>query len=382
MSSTSSTSMSSTSMNSTSTPSTVTVSKVKEAIARIIRGESLNEEEAAQAMGEVMSGQATPSQIAAFITALRLKGETVDEIAGAARTMRDNAHRIHPRVTPLVDTCGTGGDGAHTFNISTASALVVAGAGVAVAKHGNRAVSSAAGSADVLEALGVAVDLPPAAVERCIDEVGIGFLFAPVFHPAMRFAAGPRREIGIRTIFNFLGPLTNPAGAQLQVVGVYEPRWVEPLAYVLARLGVQGALVVHGEADGIDELSLSGPSLVARLHQGRVEMGRVAPEEVGLKRQAPSAIAGGDARENAQIIRQVLAGRKGPARDVVLLNSAAALLVAGKAGDLADGVRLAATSIDSGAALARLEHLIQFTRVAAERNSATTVTAGRQEVAG
>ncbi|MBE3577467.1 MAG: anthranilate phosphoribosyltransferase [Limnochordales bacterium] len=354
-----------------------------EAIASISRGESLSEEAAAQAMEEVMTGAATPAQIAAFITALRLKGETVDELAGAARSMRAAAHHIHPRVAPLVDTCGTGGDGARTFNISTAAALVVAGTGVAVAKHGNRAVSSAAGSADVLEALGVVVELPPSDVERCIEEVGIGFLFAPVFHPAMRFAAGPRREIGIRTIFNLLGPLTNPAQAQAQVVGVFAPCWVEPLAHVLSRLGVREALVVHGEADGIDELSLSGPSLVARLHHGRVEVGRITPEEVGLARRPLADIVGGDARENARIIRRVLGGEPGPARDVVLLNAGAALLVAGKAADLAEGIRLAAESIDSGAALARLEHLILFTRAARERHASTVRAANRtQEAAG
>lgn len=357
-------------------------SKVVEAIARISQGESLSEEAAAQAMEEVMTGEATPAQIAAFITALRLKGETVDEITGAARIMRSAAHRIHPQVTPLVDTCGTGGDGARTFNISTASALVVAGAGVAVAKHGNRAVSSAAGSADALEALGVVVDLPPADVERCIEEVGIGFLFAPVFHPAMRFAAGPRREIGIRTIFNLLGPLTNPAEAQAQVVGVYAPCWVEPLAHVLSRLGVREALVVHGEADGIDELSVSGPSLIAHLHHGKVEVSRITPEEVGLPRYSLTEIAGGDAQENAGIIRRVLAGEPGPAKDVVLFNAAAALLVAGRVTNFVEGIRLAAESIDSGAALARLEHLIRFTRAARERNGNKERAASRQQEVG
>lgn len=340
--------------------------RIKEAIGRLARGESLSEEEAAAAMGEVMEGSATPAQIAALITALRFKGETVEEITGAARAMRAAARLIRPRVDLVVDTCGTGGDGTHTFNISTATALVVAGAGVAVAKHGNRAVSSASGSADVLEALGVVVDLDPDAVARCIEEVGIGFLFAPVFHPAMRFAAGPRREIGIRTIFNILGPLTNPAGAQAQVVGVYDAGRVEPLARVLARLGVRRAFVVHGEADGVDELSVSGPSLVAFLEDGKIDVFRITPEEVGIARHPPEAVRGGDSTANAAIVRRVLSGEEGPARDVVLLNAAAALLVAGRAPDLKAGVALAAESIDSGAAQVKLEQLVAYTRAEAE----------------
>ncbi|MBE3582995.1 MAG: anthranilate phosphoribosyltransferase [Limnochordaceae bacterium] len=349
---------------------------IREAIAQVTSGQALTQEEAAAAMTDIMEGRATPAQVAAWITALRLRGETVPEIAGAAIAMRAAAHRITPRVARLVDTCGTGGDGAHTFNISTAAAIVVAGAGVPVAKHGNRAVSSQAGSADVLEALGVEVLLSPASVQQCIETIGIGFLFAQVFHPAMRFAAGPRREIGIRTIFNVLGPLTNPAAAPTQLVGVYSAELVQPVAEVLDRLGCERALVVHGLEDGVDEISLSGPTLAAFLDHHRVTIRTLTPQDLGLTAQPPQAVRGESAQENAQRIRRLLAGEKGPARDVVLLNAAGALWAAGVAGDLSQGVRLAAESIDSGAAARRLEEWVMFTRAAKQAELRQAAQAG------
>lgn len=329
---------------------TATVSiDITEAIRRAVAGEDLGIEEARSVMDLIMTGQATPAQIAAWITALRMKGEAVSEIAGCALSMRTHAHTIRPRAEVLVDTCGTGGDGAGTFNISTAAAFVVAGAGVAVAKHGNRSVSSRCGSADVLEALGIQADLEPELVTRCIDEVGIGFLFAPRFHRAMKHAVGPRREVGIRTIFNLLGPLTNPAGAGVQVLGVYDRNMTEPLAHVLRELGVRSAMVVHG-LDGLDELSLSAPTRVSRLQNGQVETFEVAPEDVGLRRCSLEELEGGDAAHNAAIIEAVLRGERGPRRDVVVLNAGAALTAAGAAPDLAAGIALAQESIDSGAA--------------------------------
>lgn len=337
---------------------------LREAIALLVEGKDLTQEQARQAMEHIMRGEATAAQIGAFITALRLKGETIDEITGCAEAMRAHADRIEPAVSTLVDTCGTGGDGAGTFNISTTAAFVVAGAGVPVAKHGNRSVSSKCGSADVLEALGVQVDLPPAAVRACIEEVGIGFLFAPRFHASMKHAAGPRRELGIRTIFNLLGPLTNPASAKAQVVGVYDRSLTEPLAHVLSRLGVGHAFVVHG-LDPMDEISIAGETQVSHLRDGRVETYLLHPEQVGLRTAPRASMRGGDAQENAHIVREILGGAKGPRRDVVLLNAGAALVCGGAAADLAEGVRLAAESIDSGAALAKLEALIAFTRGAA-----------------
>ena len=334
---------------------------IQEAIRKAVEGFHLTEDEAAAAMQVIMDGQATPAQIGAFITALRIKGETVDEITGCAKVMREKANRISPSRTPLVDTCGTGGDGANTFNISTASAFVAAAAGAAVAKHGNRSVSSRCGSADVLEALGVRIDLAPSAVQECIEHVGIGFLFAPIFHSSMRHAVGPRREIGIRSVFNVLGPLTNPASAQAQVVGVYDAALTEPLAHVLGRLSVREAYVVHGEPR-LDEISISGETQVSHLKDGKVTTFRIRPEDAGLKAWPPEAIAGGDAQQNAEIVRSVLRGKEGPQRDVVLLNAAAALLVAGLAPDLAEGVAKAAEAIDSGRAYEKLEALIDFTR--------------------
>lgn len=334
---------------------------IQEAIRKAVEGVHLTEDEAAAAMEAIMEGEATPAQIAAFITALRIKGETVDEIAGCARVMREKAAKITPRRTPLVDTCGTGGDGANTFNISTAAAFVAAAAGAAVAKHGNRSVSSRCGSADVLEALGVRIDLTPDAVRECIDQVGIGFLFAPLFHSGMRHAVGPRKEIGIRSVFNVLGPLTNPASAQAQVVGVYDAALTEPLARVLGRLSVREAYVVHGQPR-LDEISISGETQVSHLKDGEVHTFRIRPEDAGLKTWPAETIAGGDAQHNAAIIRSVLKGKEGPQRDVVLLNAAAALLVAGLAKDLMDGVARAAESIDRGRAYEKLEALIEFTR--------------------
>src|SRR5690625_971074 len=311
-------------------------------------------------MDEIMSGHATPSQIAAYITALRSKGETVDEIAGSAQVMRAKANQIRPQAKRLVDTCGTGGDGSRTFNISTAAAFVAAGAGATVAKHGGRSVSSQCGSADVLEHLGIRIDLTPQQVQQCIDDVGIGFLFAPLFHGAMKHAVNPRKEIGIRTIFNILGPLTNPAGAHVQVVGVYKPELTPVLAEVLGRLGVEMAYVVHG-LDRLDEISLSAPTQVSLLQDGAVTTSIISPEDLGVRSAAREALVGGDSAENAQIIQAILAGENGPPRDIVILNAAAALVVAGLAPDLKAGVAVASESIDSGRARAKLETLRDYT---------------------
>ena len=337
---------------------------IQEAIRKVVEKKDLTEAEAKAAMEQIMAGEATPAQIAAFITALRMKGETVDEISGCAQAMRERAVRISPRVDRLVDTCGTGGDGAKTFNISTAAAFVVAGGGVAVAKHGNRSVSSMCGSADVLEALGVRIDLEPEAVEACIEEVGIGFLFAPRFHASMRHAAGPRREVGIRTIFNLLGPLTNPASAKFQLLGVYDRSLTEPIARVLHRLGVEEAFVVHG-LDRLDEISITGETQISHLSRGEVNTFVLHPRDVGLAPAGPGEIAGGDAQRNAEIVRRVLSGEGGPRRDIVLLNAGAAFVAAGRARDLEEGVALAARVIDEKKALEKLEALIEFTRGAA-----------------
>jgi anthranilate phosphoribosyltransferase len=334
---------------------------IREAIDAIVNeGRSLSEQEASSVMGEIMSGEATPAQLGAFLVALRLKGETAEEIAGMARVMRAKALRVPFEGQPLLDTCGTGGDGMGTFNVSTAAAFVAAGAGAVVAKHGNRAMTSHCGSADVLEALGVKIDLPPEGVAHCLREVGIGFMFAPSFHPAMRFAAGPRREIGVRSVFNILGPLTNPAGARSQVLGVADAAIGEKMIQVLARLGCRHALVVHGE-DGLDEMSLSGPTLVYELEEGDIRSYRVMPEEVGLRQASGKAVKGGSPEENAAAMRAVFSGEQGALRDIVLLNSAAALVAADKAGSLTEGVTLAAQTIDSGAAGGKLNHFIKET---------------------
>jgi anthranilate phosphoribosyltransferase len=335
------------------------VTSVAGAIARVAGGGSLSEAEAELVMGIVMDGEATPAQISALVVGMRMKGETVDEIVGFARAMRERATVVRPSVTGYIDTCGTGGDGLHTFNISTTTAFVVAGAGVPVAKHGNRAVSSAAGSADVLEALGVDVSIGPADMARCVEECGVGFLFAQALHASMRHAGGPRREIGIRTVFNILGPLTNPAGATRQLLGVYDARLAPVMAEVAGRLGAERVLVVHGHP-GMDEVSASGASVISEFDAGvgRVRTFEVTPEQVGIARGTLADIAGGDAAENARIVRSVLGGEHGPRRDVVLMNAAAALLAAGKAADLAEGVSLARESIDSGRALSALDSLV------------------------
>ncbi|MGI9862194.1 anthranilate phosphoribosyltransferase [Moorella naiadis] len=332
---------------------------LKGQISKVVAGQHLSEAEAGEAMDIIMTGQATPAQIAAFITALRLKGETVDEITGFARSMRRHATSITTSHQVFVDTCGTGGDGRQTFNISTTAAFVVAGAGVAVAKHGNRSVSSRCGSADMLEALGIKVDLPAATVARCLDEVGMAFLFAPVFHGAMKYAAGPRREIGIRTAFNLLGPLTNPAGAPYQLVGVYDPALTETVAAVLGRLGSRQAYVVHG-SDGLDEITTTGPSKITCLDNGSIRTYTFEPADAGLPRATLADLVGGTAADNAAIARAVLNGARGPARDVVLINAAFALLAAGAAANLEQALTLATGSIDSGAAAAKLRAMIAW----------------------
>ena len=337
---------------------------IREAIAKLVERQNMTEQEAEAATGEIMRGEATPSQVAGFLVALRMKGETVEEVTGCARAMRAASVKVQTTRMPLVDTCGTGGDGAGTFNISTTVALVVAGCGVGVAKHGNRSVSSSCGSADLLEALGVKIDLGPEAVGKCIDEVGIGFLFAPRYHPAMKFAAPTRKEMGVRTIFNILGPLTNPASAPVQLVGAYAPSLTELLARALARLGSSRAMVVHG-AGGLDELSLSGPNRVTWLEQGRITTGIVDPGEVGLTISSNDSLKGGNAEENARATMDLLKGEKGPKRDVVLLNAAAVLVLAGVAADFAQGLAMAADSIDSVRALKALADLARFTQGAA-----------------
>jgi anthranilate phosphoribosyltransferase len=337
---------------------------IKTAITKVMNSESLSIEEAEEVMSQIMAGEATPAQIGSYLTALRMKGETVEEITGSVRAMRHSAVAVRPFTGPgeLVDTCGTGGDGAGTFNISTTAAFVVAGAGQKVAKHGNRSVSSKSGSADVLLALGVNLDLTPEQVAQAIDQVGLGFLFAPKLHPAMKHAIGPRRELGVRTIFNILGPLTNPAGAMSQVIGVYDGQLTEPLAKVLAELGSRGAFVVHGHG-GLDELTTTGPNRVSRLEHGQVVTDTLDPAELGFSKATPADLVGGTAEENAEITRNILSGREnGGRRDVVVLNAAAALVAAGKATDLSAGIRLANESIDSGAAQEVLDKFVAFTR--------------------
>ncbi len=328
---------------------------IQQAIQRLIAGQDLSRAEMAEAMNEIADGGATPAQVGAFLAALRVKGETVEEITGAAEVMRARVDHVHVSREIFVDTCGTGGDGRNTFNISTTAAFVVAGAGVTVAKHGNRAVSSRSGSADVLAALGVNVDAAKEIVERCIEEVGIGFLFAPRLHPAFKAVAGIRRELGVRTVFNLLGPLANPAGARHQVMGVYEPRWVPVIGGVLAALGAAHAFVVHGE--GLDEIAVTGMTHVCEVKGGRLERYAMRPEDLGLARHDESEIAGGDADRNARILTDVLEGQKGGPRDAVLANAAAALVCTGAARDLPAGVRLAAEAIDRGAALDKLDRL-------------------------
>jgi anthranilate phosphoribosyltransferase len=335
---------------------------IQEAIQKLLDRKDLSRPEMSAVMNEVADGGATPAQVGAFLAALRLKGETVDEIAGAAEVMRARCDRVRVERPVFVDTCGTGGDNQNTFNISTTAAFAVAGAGVTVAKHGNRSVSSKCGSADVLAALGVNVDVGKEVVERCIAEVGIGFLFAPRLHPAFKAVAGIRRELAVRTVFNLLGPLANPAGARHQVMGVYEPRWVPVIGGVLATLGAARAFVVHGE--GLDEIAVTGMTHVAEVKDGRVERYAIVPEDIGLGRWPRADIVGGDPAVNARVLRDVLSGQKGAPRDAVLANAAAALVAGGAAPDLRAGVRLAADSIDRGAAAAKLAALVAMTGAA------------------
>lgn len=333
---------------------------IKDAIAKLADRTALTEKEAEGVMTEIMEGAATPAQIAAYLMGLRLKGETVEEIAGSVRAMRAHAVRIAVGDPLVVDTCGTGGDGAKTFNISTTTAFVVAGAGLTVAKHGNRSVSSKSGSADVLTALGVKIDLPPDRVADCINEVGIGFLYAPLYHGAMKHCAAPRQEMGVRTMLNLLGPLTNPAGATIQVLGVYESRLTELLGKVLMHLGSQHCFVAHG-LDGLDEITLTNKTQVAEAKAGVVKNYLIDPKDFGLARVAAKELAGGTPQENAAITRDILRGRKGPKRDVVCLNAAPALVAGHKAKTLQEAFQLAATSIDSGAAADKLARLIAAT---------------------
>ena len=334
---------------------------IQEAIAKVIEGADLSRGEMTDAMNQIMSGEATDAQIGAFLIALRVKGECVDEIAGAASVIREKATPIVTKHDVIVDTCGTGGDHSGTFNISTTAAFVAAGAGLCVAKHGNRAATSQSGSADVLGVLGVNIEASPETVGRCLDDVGIGFLFAISLHGAMKYAIGPRREIGARTIFNALGPLSNPAGATRQVVGVYSAALTETLAGVLGTLGAERAFVVHG-SDGLDEMTLTGPTRVSELKNGSVSTYRVSPGDFGLAQAPADALKGGDADYNAEITRSILNGEEGPRRDIVLLNAAAAIVAGDKARDLNEGVQVAAEVIDSGKALEKLEGLVAASR--------------------
>ena len=331
---------------------------IQEAIKDLITGADLGRARTRATMDQIMSGQATDAQIGAFLVALRIKGETVDEIAGCAEVMREKATPIATTRPDLIDTCGTGGDDSGTFNISTAVAFVACGAGLAVAKHGNRSISSHCGSADVLAALGVNVEASPEKVGECIDEVGIGFLFAVALHGAMKHAIGPRRELATRTVFNVLGPLTNPAGAKRQLIGVYDSALTEALAGVLGQLGSERALVVHG-SDGLDEITLTGPTQVSELRDGRVSTRQIDPRDFGLQLAPAEALQGGDAAYNARILREVLDGREGPRRDVVLINAAAAIAVGGRAEDTTAGLELARASIDSGRARQALDRLVE-----------------------
>ena len=345
---------------------------IAETVRALVDRKDLSRIEAAAAMEAIMSGAATNAQIAAFLTALRMKGETVEELIGFAQVMRQKAVKVRTRASEvvgatgtdremLIDTAGTGGDASGTFNVSTATAFVVAGAGLKVAKHGNRSVSSLCGSADVVETLGINIELSAGKVARCVDEVGIGFLYAPLLHTAMKHVMAARREMGIRTVFNMLGPLTNPAGANAQVIGVYSDALTEPLARALAELGTLRAFVVHGD-DGLDEISNTGPSHISEVHEGVVRSSTVRPEDFGLPRASLRDLRGGDREENAEIVRRVLAAEAGPRRDIVLMNAAAAIVVGGKAHDFKEGVALAAQSIDSGAAAAKLANLIALSQ--------------------
>lgn len=345
---------------------------ITEGIRKVVEGHHLDRSEAEELMNEIMSGKATDAQIASFLTALRMKCETVDELIGFAKVIRAKAASIKPKSAdtvpgdtsarePLVDTCGTGGDATGTFNISTAAAFVVAGAGVRVAKHGNRSVSSICGSADVIEALGISLDLPPEVIERCIEETGIGFLYAPLLHDAMRYVVHARREMKIRTVFNLLGPICNPAGANAQVLGVYNEDLTEIMAQVLCELGTDRAFVVHG-SDGLDEITISGESKISEVRNGEVRTYYITPEDFGIERAPLSDILGGDAKQNAEIVYGILSGDKGAKTDVVLLNAAAGLVAGGKAENLQQGVQLARESIVSGRAMNCLKNLVKLTQ--------------------
>lgn len=337
---------------------------IKEAISLLIGSTSLSESQTAECFREIMEGKATDAQIGAFLTALRIKGETVEEITGAARTMKEMAASIKAP-EGVLDTCGTGGDLSNTFNISTTTAIVISACGVPVAKHGNRSVSSQSGSADVLEALGVKIDLSPVKVEKCLEETGFGFLFAPLFHPAMKYAIGPRREMGIRTIFNILGPLTNPAGAKRQILGVFSKELTEPLANVLVNLGAEDVMVVHGE-DGLDEITLTDKTYVSRCIDRKVKKFKVSPEDFGMKKCSKEDLKGSDKEGNAKITMSILKGEKGPKRDIVLMNCAAALVVAGRTNDYKEGVSIAAEAVDSEKALRKLEEIKKETNLLAQ----------------
>ncbi len=332
------------------------MAELKTLIAQVAAGAELSREEAAEAFGRMMSGEATPSQMGGLLMALRVRGETVDEITGAVTAMRAKMLRVEAP-PQAIDVVGTGGDATGSFNISTCAAFIVAGTGVPVAKHGNRALSSKSGAADVLTALGVKIDLPPERITACINGANIGFMFAPAHHPAMKHVGPTRVELGTRTIFNLLGPLSNPAGVNRQMVGVFSKQWVEPLAHVLKNLGSERAIVVHG-SDGLDEITTSGPTAVASLENGTVRTFEITPEEIGVERVAPQALRGGDAATNAAALRAALEGKKGPLRDVAILNAAAALLVAHKATDLKSAAMLARQTIDSGEAEASLDRLV------------------------
>lgn len=333
----------------------------KENLSKIVKRENLNEEQMSQMITEIFSGDITDAQIGAMMAALATKGETFEELAGAARAMRRKALRIQTSATTVVDTCGTGGDGAHTFNISTTTSFVVAACGVTVAKHGNRSVSSQCGSADLLEALGVKLDTAPEIVEEAVQDIGIGFLFAPLYHGAMRFAAKARKEVGLRSIFNMLGPLTNPAGANCQLLGVYAPELTEMFAHALQLLGAKRAFVVHGH-DGLDEISVCAPTRISELKDGLIRTYDISPEQFFIERAKPADLLGGNPEENAQITRNILNGEKGPKRNVVLINAAAALVAAGQAEDLKQGIRMAETAIDDGDAARKMEALIKYSQ--------------------
>lgn len=333
----------------------------REHLSKIVSGTDLNEMEMSEMISDILAGDVTDAQIGAYMAALATKGETFEELAGAAKAMRRKALRIQASATTIVDTCGTGGDGAKTFNISTTTAFVVAGCGVTVAKHGNRSISSQCGSADLLETLGVKLDTAPELVEEAVQEIGIGFLFAPMYHSAMRFAANARKEVGLRSIFNMLGPLTNPAAANCQLLGVYAPELTEMFAEALKILGTKRAYVVHGQ-DGLDEVSVCAPTRVSELNEGVIRTYDIMPEQYFGRLAEPKNLVGGDPEENAAITRSIFQGEKGPKRDVVLLNTAVALVAAGKAADFKEGIGLAETAIDSGAAADKLKALIDFTQ--------------------